>query len=198
MLGHRGAQASAEETMALASAQGLAPVVDRLRARSGDVVDEALRAVGEHLPVAAHVRCRRHRRGRAAACTGSRSNRCGSPGMTLAAADRRAALFHLGRAGAVPRHDGRHRLSRPFARHASPAHPPLLRLSAVARAAVRLSRHAGRHGRSLRHDPPARHPRLGAAQAALPSLPGAPLVDPARRLLAAALRAARWRIRPSW
>jgi hypothetical protein len=43
MLGHRGAQASAEETMALASAQGLAPVVDRLRARSGDVVDEALR-----------------------------------------------------------------------------------------------------------------------------------------------------------
>ena len=110
--------------------------------------------------------------------------------MTLAALIGGPLYLHLGRAGAVPRHHGRHGLPRPFARHAPAADPPRLRLPAVAGAAVRLSRHAGRHGGALRHDPPARHPRLGAAQAALPSLSGAPLVDAARRLLAAALRAA--------
>ena len=108
--------------------------------------------------------------------------------MTLAALIGGPIYLHLGRAGAVRRHHGRHGVPRPFARHAPAADSPLLRLPAVAGAAVRLSRHAGRHGRPLRHDPPARHPRLGAAQARLPPLSGASLVDAARRLLAAALR----------
>ena len=110
--------------------------------------------------------------------------------MTLVALIGGPLYFHLGSAGAVPGHDGHHRVPRPFARHAPAADPPRLRLPAVAGAAVRLSGHAGRHGRALRHDPPARHPRLGAAEAPLPRLPRAPLLVPARRLVAAALRAA--------
>src|SRR5262249_47950284 len=102
---------------------------------------------------------------------------------------RRADRVHLGRARAVPGDQRCHRLPRPFARHAPPSYPPFLRQPPLARTPVPLLRPAGRDGRAIRHDPSARHPRLGAAQAALPSLPGAPLRDPARRFLAAPLRA---------
>ena len=143
-------------------------------------------AVREHVPLPAHVRCRGNRRRRrqraleaGQVAVDFRHDACGAGGGP--------AHLHLGRAGAVHRHHRDHRLPWPLARYAS-RYPSVLRLSALARATVRLSRHLGRHGRPLRHDPPARHPRLGAAQG-----PATPILRTARRSCAtaggAALRA---------
>lgn len=46
----------------------------------------------------------------------------------------------------------------------------------------RMFRHAGRYGRTIWHDPAARHPRLGAAQTVVPPVSCPPLPSPARRV----------------
>ena len=59
-------------------------------------------------------------------------------------------------------------LFRPFRRHAPQADSSQLRLSALAGTLLRLPWDPGRHGRAVRHAPPARFPRLGAAATCLP------------------------------
>ena len=63
----------------------------------------------------------------------------------------------------VPRHLRRHPLLRTFGRHAPAPDPFQLRVPAMARTLLRLSRHAGRNGRTVRDGALARFPRLGAA-----------------------------------
>src|SRR6516165_6511220 len=78
---------------------------------------------------------------------------------------------------------------RAFSRDAPASHPRKLRLSAVARASVRLSGHIGRDGRPDRHGAHPRFSRLGAAPVGMSRLfpPSRGLL--ARRLVAVALPA---------